>query len=156
NQVCFRVFGNDVTVCFAAEAGQLELNVMEPALSQAMFESLLLLTRACDTLRTRCVDGITANAERCRNYVLNSIGIVTYLNDVIGHHNGDVVGKEAARTGKSVREVVVEMGLLTGEQVDAILTDQNFLKPHYTGRFYSADEHGLPEDVAPELVSHEA
>ncbi|CEI50222.1 aspartate ammonia-lyase [Propionibacterium freudenreichii] len=156
SQVCFRVFGNDVTASFAAEAGQLELNVMEPALSQAMFESLLLLTRACDTLRTRCVDGITANAERCRNYVLNSIGIVTYLNDVIGHHNGDLVGKEAARTGKSVREVVIEMGLLTGEQVDAILTDQNFLKPHYTGRFYSADEHGLPEDVAPELVSHEA
>ncbi|MDK9645355.1 aspartate ammonia-lyase [Propionibacterium freudenreichii] len=155
NQVCFRVFGNDVTVCFAAEAGQLELNVMEPALSQAMFETVHLLTRACATLRERCVDGITANVERCREFVMNSIGIVTYLNDVIGHHNGDLVGKEAARTGKSVREVVIEMGLLTGEQVDAILTPENFLKPHYTGRFYSADEHGLPEDVAPKLVGPE-
>ena len=144
NQVCFRVFGNDVTVCFAAEAGQLELNVMEPALSQAMFETILLLTRACATLRERCVDGITANKERCRDYVMNSIGIVTYLNDVIGHRNGDLVGKEAARTGKSVRQVVIDMGLLTGEQVDAILTPENFLKPRYTGKVYAPDERRLP------------
>ena len=147
NQVCFKVFGNDVTVCFAAEAGQLELNVMEPALSQAMFESVQLLINACDTLRTRCVEGITANEERCREFVMKSIGIVTYLNDVIGHHNGDLIGKECARTGKPVREVAIEMGLLTGEQIDAILTNDNFVKPHYTGRLYGADERGLPDDA---------
>ncbi len=154
NQVCFRVFGNDVTVCFAAEAGQLELNVMEPGLSQAMFETVTLLTNACRTLRERCIDGITANAERCHDYVMNSIGIVTYLNDVIGHHKGDLVGKEAARTGESVRDVVIRMGLLDAEQVDAILTDDNFLQPRYTGSFFEADERGLPADAKKLTTAH--
>lgn len=143
NQICFKVFGNDVTVCFAAEAGQLELNVMEPALSQAMFESIHLLTHACDTLRTRCIDGITANVDRCYGYVTNSIGIVTYLNDTIGHHEGDLVGKEAARTGKPVRDVVLEKGLLSAEEYDRIMTRENYLKPRYTGRTYSPSEHVL-------------
>lgn len=146
NQICFKVFGNDVTVCFAAEAGQLELNVMEPALSQAMFESIHLLTNACDTLRSKCIDGITANAERCRSYVTNSIGIVTYLNDVIGHHQGDLIGEEAARTGKSVREVVLERGLIPEKRLDEIMSTQNFLHPRYSGRTYEPGERGLPED----------
>lgn len=144
NQVCFKIFGNDVAVCFAAEAGQLELNVMEPALSQALMESLHLLTNACDTLRTKCINGITANPDRCRNDVMNSIGIVTYLNDVIGHHKGDLVGRECERTGRSVADVVVDMGFLTRSQVDAILTPANFMQPHYSGHIYGPDEHGLP------------
>jgi aspartate ammonia-lyase len=144
NQVCFKIFGNDVAICFAAEAGQLELNVMEPALSQSLMESIHLLTNACDTLRTKCIRGITANPERTRNDVMNSIGIVTYLNDVIGHHNGDLVGRECERTGRSVRDVVVDMGFLTAERADAILTPENFLAPHYSGRFYEAGETGLP------------
>ena len=146
NQICFKVFGNDVTVCFAAEAGQLELNVMEPALSQAMFESIHLLTNACDTLRSKCIDGITANVERCREYVTNSIGIVTYLNDVIGHHQGDLIGEEAARTGKSVREVVLEHDLIPEERLDEIMSTQNFLHPRYSGRTYEPSDRGLPED----------
>lgn len=152
NQVCFKVMGNDVTVTHAAGAGQLQLNVMEPALAQAMFESLQLLRNACATLRERCVAGITANEETCRNYVLNSIGIVTYLNEIIGHHKGDVVGKECAATGKSVREVVVEKGYMTGEEVDAVLTVENFLNPTYTGRLYADGEKGIPEerDTTPE------
>ena len=150
NQVCFKVFGNDVTVTFAAEAGQLELNVMEPALAQSLFESIHLLTRACDTLRTRCVDGITANEERCRDSVMNSIGIVTYLNDVIGHHNGDLVGREAARSGRSVRDVVIDMGLLTSEQLDKIMTPQSFRHPVYTGRRYEPGERELPERTGAE------
>jgi len=149
NQVCFKVFGNDVAVCFAAEAGQLELNVMEPATAQAMFESLHLLTNALDTLRTRCVDGITANEEICRDFVMNSIGIVTYLNDVIGHHNGDLIGKECARTGKSIREVTLEMGLLSEAELDKILSIENFLKPTYSGKVYGPDEKGLPDGLTP-------
>ncbi|WP_316669874.1 aspartate ammonia-lyase [uncultured Propionibacterium sp.] len=149
NQVCFKVFGNDVTVCFAAEAGQLELNVMEPAMSQAMFESLHLLTRALDTLRTRCVEGITANEEVCRDSVMNSIGIVTYLNDVIGHHNGDLIGRQCARTGRSVREVALEMGLLDEAEIDRILSTENFLRPTYSGKVYGPDERGLPDGLAP-------
>jgi aspartate ammonia-lyase len=144
NQVCFKVMGNDVTITHAAEAGQLQLNVMEPVLAESMFESIRLLTNACDVLRTKCVTGITANAETMRAHVLGSIGIVTYLNEVIGHHNGDLVGKEAARTGRSVRDVVVERGLLTADEVDRILTTENFLRPRYTGRFYRPDEKGIP------------
>ncbi|WP_340055642.1 lyase family protein, partial [Corynebacterium parakroppenstedtii] len=112
NQICFKVFGNDVTVAMAAEAGQLQLNVMEPVIAQCAFESVRFLVRACTTLRTRCVIGITANDDVCRRYVDNSIGIITYLNPLIGHHWGDVIGKEAARTGRSVRDLVLEKGLL--------------------------------------------
>ena len=148
NQVCFKVIGNDVAITHAAMAGQLQLNVMEPVLAQCMFESIQLITNACDTLRTLCVSGITANEEVCRDYVLNSIGIVTYLNEVIGHHKGDIVGRECAASGKSVRAVVLEKGYLSAEEVDAILTPENFLHPSYTGRIYGADERGLPEQPA--------
>ncbi|WP_315568862.1 aspartate ammonia-lyase, partial [Haemophilus parahaemolyticus] len=108
NQVCFKVIGNDNTITFAAEAGQLQLNVMEPVIGQAMFETISLLSNACVNLRDKCIDGITVNRETCQNYVFNSIGIVTYLNPFIGHHNGDIVGKICAQTGKGVREVVLE------------------------------------------------
>ena len=148
NQVCFKVMGNDVTITHAAEAGQLQLNVMEPALAQSLFESIQLITNAARTLREKCVTGITANVEVCRANVMNSIGIVTYLNEIIGHHNGDLVGRECARTGRTVRDVVVDMGLMTADEVDAVLTTENFLSPRYTGKVYAADERGLPERSA--------
>ena len=134
NQVCFKVIGNDQTVTMAAEAGQLQLNVMEPVIAQALFESIDLLVNACVTLRERCVMGITANPEVCRAYVENSIGIVTYFNDVIGHHMGDVVGKKAAAEGKSVREVILEMELLSPEEIDQILSPENLSNPRYRGK----------------------
>ena len=129
----------------AAEAGQLQLNVMEPGLAQSMFESINLLTHACDTLRTKCVTGITANVEVCRNNVFNSIGIITYFNEIIGHQAGDLVGKECARTGKSVREVLIEKGLMTPGEIDKILTTDNFLNPSYSGAYYGRDDKGLPD-----------
>lgn len=141
NQVCFKVIGNDVTVSMAAEAGQLQLNVMEPVIAQALFESVALLRNACQSLRDRCVDGITANPEVCRDYVMNSIGIVTFLNPVIGHHNGDLVGKECARSGRSVREVVLEMGLLSEAQLDENFSPENLMRPLYRGKVYSAQDH---------------
>src|SRR5690606_34675987 len=134
NQVCFKVIGNDVAVTMAAEAGQLQLNVMEPVIAQAMFESISLLTRAIETLTEKCVVGITANVEVARQNVMNSIGIVTYLNPIIGHHNGDQVGRECARSGRGVREVVLEMGLLSAEELDDILSPSNLLRPKYKGR----------------------
>ena len=133
NQVCFKVIGNDVTLTFAAEAGQLQLNVMEPVIAQALIESINLLVNACDTLRERCVSGITANPDVCRHYVENSIGIVTYFNDVIGHHLGDIVGKRAAAEGKTVREVIHEMELLSEEEVERILSPENLAHPKYAG-----------------------
>ncbi len=140
NQICFKVFGNDVTVSMAAEAGQLQLNVMEPVIAQCVFESVRFLARACTTLRTLCVVGITANPEVCRAYVDNSIGIITYLNPLIGHHNGDVIGKEAARTGRSVRELVKEKGLLDDATLDEVLSAENLLNPTFQGKLYKEGE----------------
>ena len=134
NQVCFKVMGNDQTVTMAAEAGQLQLNVMEPVIAQCLFESVDLLIHACATLRERCVVGITANPEVCLSYVRDSIGIVTYFNDVIGHRMGDVVGRKAAAEGASVRDVILELGLLSEAEVDQILSPENLARPRYRGR----------------------
>jgi aspartate ammonia-lyase len=137
NQVCFKVIGNDVTVTMAAEAGQLQLNVMEPVIGQALFESISIMGNACYNLLTKCINGITANREFCESYVFNSIGIVTYLNPYIGHHNGDIVGKICAETGKSVREVVLERGLLSEAEVDEIFSVENLMHPAYKAKLYN-------------------
>ena len=146
NQVCFKVIGNDVALTFAAEAGQLQLNVMEPVIGQTAFESISLLRNAMRTLRELCVIGIEANEEVCRHNVLNSIGIVTYLNEVIGHHNGDLVGRECARSGRDVREVVLEMGLLDEKVLDELLSPENLLRPRYRdmSHYSGADLADLP------------
>ena len=149
NQVCFKVMGNDVALTFAAEAGQLQLNVMEPVIAQAIFESINLLTRGMSTLRELCVVGIEANEEVCRRNVLDSIGIVTYLNPVIGHHNGDLVGRECARSGRSVREVVLEMGMLEESVLDEILSPENLLRPHFRDlNVYSGSDPSTPPVVS--------
>ena len=149
NQVCFKVIGNDVALTFAAEAGQLQLNVMEPVSAQAIFESINLLTRGMSTLRELCILGIEANEEVCRRNVLDSIGIVTYLNPVIGHHNGDMVGRECARSGRSVREVVLEMGLLEESVLDEILSPENLLRPHFRDlNVYSGSDPSTPPVVS--------
>ena len=149
NQVCFKVIGNDVALTFAAEAGQLQLNVMEPVIAQAIFESINLLTRGMSTLREPCIVGIEANEEVCRRNVLDSIGIVTYLNPVIGHHNGDLVGRECARSGRSVREVVLEMGLLEESVLDEILSPENLLRPHFRDlSVYSGSDPSTPPVVS--------
>lgn len=129
NQVCFKVFGNDVCIGWGAEAGQLQLNVMEPVVAQSLFESINLLRNACAVLRTSCVEGITANPEVCLAYVTNSIGIITYLNDYIGHAAGDAIGKEAARTGRGVRELVLEQGLMDPVLLDRVLSVENLMQP---------------------------
>ena len=156
NQVCFKVIGNDVALTFAAEAGQLQLNVMEPVIAQAIFESINLLTRGMSTLRELCVVGIEANEEVCRRNVLDSIGIVTYLNPVIGHHNGDLVGRECARSGRSVREVVLEMGLLEESVLDEILSPENLLRPHFRDlKVYSGSDPSTPPVVSAASDSEE-
>ncbi|MCQ4622145.1 aspartate ammonia-lyase [Corynebacterium sp. CCUG 70398] len=136
NQVCFKVFGNDVTVSMAAEAGQLQLNVMEPVIARSLFGSISLLRNAAKTLREKCVTGITANKDVCQGYVENSIGIITYLNPFIGHHNGDLIGKEAAETGRGVRELVLEKELLDEETLDKILSKENLMHPEFRGKLY--------------------
>lgn len=130
NQVCFKVIGNDLTVTFAAEAGQLQLNVMEPVLCQSIFESIVFMERALDTLREKCIVGITANKEVCLNMVKNSIGIVTALNPYIGYKNSTKIAKEALQTGKSVYDLVLEHNLLSQEKLDQILDPKNMLASH--------------------------
>lgn len=136
NQVCFKVIGNDLTITMASEAGQLQLNVMEPVIAQCLFENIELLTNALATLRERCIDGITVNEDICRSYVMNSIGIVTYLNDLIGHGEGDSIGKEAARSGRGIREIVLERGLLSEEELDRALSVENLISPTYMGEVF--------------------
>jgi aspartate ammonia-lyase len=112
NQVAFKVIGNDLTVTMAAEAGQLELNVMEPVIVQSLFESIDMLKNGMVTLKYRCIDGITANEEVCRKSVENSIGIVTALNPALGYEICTKLAKTALDTGKSVYELVIEQKLL--------------------------------------------
>lgn len=140
NQVCFKVIGNDVTVTMASEAGQLQLNVMEPVMAQCIFESTRLMSRALEVLRERCVEGITVNEQVCQDYVMRSIGIVTYLNDIIGHKAGDEVARECALTGKSVPEVIRERGLLTEEQLAEAFSIENLKHPHYMGERFEDEQ----------------
>lgn len=129
NQTCFKVIGNDTTVMIAAEAGQLQLNVMEPVITQCIIESQTWLGRAMDTLRERCVDGITVNAEHNAETVRNSIGIVTALNPYIGYKNSTKIAKEALETGASIYDLVLRDKILTKEKLDAILDPKHMLDP---------------------------
>ena len=131
NQVCYLVIGNDVTVTFAAEAGQLQLNVMEPVLAYCLFQSIETLGRACTTLRELCIDGITANAERTREMVLNSVGIVTALNPILGYEQSAAIAKEAFETGGSVIDIVRAKGLLSDEKLDEIFSIENLMHPKF-------------------------
>jgi aspartate ammonia-lyase len=130
NQVCFKVIGNDLTVTFAAEAGQLQLNVMEPVLCASIVESMIFLQRAMDTLRTKCIDGITANRDVCKNLVMNSIGIVTALNPYIGYKASTKIAQQAMETGKTVYDLVLEQNMLSKEKLDEILDPKNMLSAH--------------------------
>jgi aspartate ammonia-lyase len=117
NQVCYRVIGSDLTVTMAAEAGQLQLNVMEPVIAACLLEGQMLLCNAARTLRERCVSGITANEDVCRFLLERSIGTVTALNPVIGYEKSTELAAEALRTGKGIVELVREKGILTEEQL---------------------------------------
>ena len=121
NQIAFEVIGNDMTVTFAAEAGQLQLNAFEPIIAHSLFKSVNHLRRGCVTLADLCVDGITANRELLMNSVKNSIGIVTALNPYIGYAHATDVAAEAHATGKGVAEIVLAKGLMSKERLDEIL-----------------------------------
>ncbi|MBY0311067.1 MAG: aspartate ammonia-lyase [Phycisphaerales bacterium] len=121
NQVCFKAIGNDLAVTMAAEAGQLQLNVMEPVIASCVFESQMLFMNAAKSLREHCVVGITANERVCRGFVENSIGIVTALNPLIGYDKATEIAGEALRTGRGVVELVQEQGLLTAAEIRRVL-----------------------------------
>jgi len=129
NQIAFEVIGNDVTVSFAAEAGQLQLNAFEPIIAHSLFKSVTHLRNGCLTLAERCVRGITANRERLRTLVDNSIGVVTALNPYIGYANATQIAQEALATGRSVADLVLAQGLLSRERLAEILQPDVLTKP---------------------------
>lgn len=127
NQVCYKVIGNDTTVMLAAEAGQLQLNVMEPIIVHSIIESIELMKNAFISLKEKCIEGIIANKEVSENLVKNSIGIVTALNPFIGYKMSTKIAKEALITGKSVYQLVLEYDLLTKSRLDQILNPENMI-----------------------------
>jgi len=134
NQIAFKVIGNDLTVALAAEAGQLELNVMEPVIAHSLFESTEMLKNGMATLKHRCVDGITANREHCRRLVENSIGLVTALNPALGYETCSRLAQEALASGRSVYELVLEKELLSREDLDRFLTPESMVRPSKANR----------------------
>ncbi len=121
NQVCFEIIGGDVTVTMAAEAGQLQLNAFEPVIAYRLLRAIDSLRNACVVLRTRCVEGITANPDRMRRFVEESIGIVTALVPVLGYVTATEIAKEALETGRGVYDIVQARGLMTREHLDEAL-----------------------------------
>jgi aspartate ammonia-lyase len=129
NQICFQIIGNDVTVSMASEASELELNMAEPIIAFNLFFGLTLLRNAAIVLATRCIAGIEPNRERCREYVQNSIGLVTALNPVLGYEKSAAIAKEALKTGGSVYDLVIAKGWLTKDKLDELLKPENMTHP---------------------------
>jgi aspartate ammonia-lyase len=123
NQVAFAVIGYDLTVTMAAEAGQLQLNAFEPIMCRALMMAITQLRQACYTLADKCISGITANEDKLRLSVENSIGLVTALSPMLGYENATLVAKRAQAENKTVREVVIELSLMSTEEFEAILGD---------------------------------
>ncbi|MFD1188602.1 aspartate ammonia-lyase [Pontibacter rugosus] len=132
NQTAYYVIGADMTVTMAAEAGQLQLNVMEPVIAYSLFSSLTFMENACTTLTNKCITGITANEEICANMVMNSVGIVTALNPILGYEESASIAKEALSTGKSIHEIsVLERKLITQAKWDEIFSIENLINPKF-------------------------
>jgi len=129
NMVCFAVIGNDLTIAMAAQAGQLELNVMMPVIACKLLDSMGILTNCIRIFTQRCVKGIEADEERCRAYAERTMGLATALNPYIGYLAAAEVAKESLRTGRPLRDVVLEKGLLTAEQLDQVLDPLAMTEP---------------------------
>ncbi|PKP61944.1 aspartate ammonia-lyase [Candidatus Atribacteria bacterium HGW-Atribacteria-1] len=134
NQVTFQVIGNDLTVNLAAEAGQLELNVMEPVLAFNLMQTFDIMTNAQNIFVERCLKGITANEERCREFVEKSIGIVTALNPHIGYEKACLVAREALKKNKTVREVVLAYKFIEEEKLNKILNPYEMTEAGIAGK----------------------
>ena len=128
SQIAFQVIGNDVTVTFAAEAGQLQLNAFEPVILASLMQSVRHLREGCRTLAARCVRGITANTDHLSHVVAHSIGLVTALSPAIGYEQSSAVAAEALRTGRPIAELVLERGLLTAAELERLLAPANLVR----------------------------
>ena len=133
NQAAFLCIGNDVTISMAAEAGQMELNAFEPITFYCLFNSMEILTNAIHTLIVNCIEGITANKERCENMVNNSVGIITTLVPHIGYQHAADIAKKAIKTGEPVKDLILAEKLLTEDEINIILDPWNMTKPGISG-----------------------
>jgi len=129
SQVAFNIIGNDVTITMAAEAGQLELNAFEPVVFYCLFQSIDTLANVSHTFVDNCISGITANEERCRDLVENSVGIITAICPHVGYQPAADIAKKALRTGESVRNLIIKEGLLTAEELDQIMAPAGMTEP---------------------------
>jgi aspartate ammonia-lyase len=133
NQVAFQVIGNDHTICLASEAGQFELNVMEPVLVFNLLQSIGIMTNVFVVFRKFLVEGLTANADRMKAYVDGSVGVITAINPHVGYETAARIAREANLTGKPIRELILRDKVLTKEQLDAILDPFEMTKPGIAG-----------------------
>ena len=134
NQVAFNIIGNDVTITMAAEAGQLELNAFEPIIFYCMFQSIDTLAYAVRTFVDNCITGITANEERCRYLVENSVGVITAICPYVGYQKAADIAKQAMKTGESVRSLILRENLLSKEELDLILNPVSMTEPGISGK----------------------
>ena len=134
NQVAFNIIGNDMTITMAAEAGQLELNAFEPIIFYNLFESIETLASAVKTLVDNCIVGITANKEHCLKEVENSIGVITAICPYVGYETAANIAKEALRTGRQVRDLILEKGLMDEEQLNTVLDPYTMTEPGILGK----------------------
>jgi aspartate ammonia-lyase len=121
SMVCFQVMGYDNAIAFAAQAGQLELNVMMPLIAYNLIHSIEILGNTLSALNKNCLAGITANRDRCLSYGEGSLALVTALNPHIGYLNAAAVAKESLETGKSLRQIVLDRGLMSEEELAKVL-----------------------------------
>ncbi|HXX29532.1 MAG TPA: aspartate ammonia-lyase [Myxococcaceae bacterium] len=133
NQVAFQVIGNDHTICLASEAGQFELNVMEPVLVFNLLQSISIMTNVFVVFRKFLVEGLTANVERMKAYVDNSVGVITAINPHVGYETAARIAREANVSGKPVRELILRDKVLSKSQLDAILDPFEMTKPGIAG-----------------------
>jgi aspartate ammonia-lyase len=133
NMACFEVLGNDLTISFASQAGQLELNVMMPVISYKLFCSIEILTNAIRVFSDRCAGGIEADRERCLDYVERSIALVTALSPHIGYAKAAELAAESLSQGKALREVILEKGIINEEDLNKILDVKSMTMPGIPG-----------------------
>ena len=129
DQTCYHIIGNDLAITLAVENGQLELNVMEPVVAFNLFNSFRYLTNAVNTFTNKLLKGLQANREQCKQWIDNSVGIITALLPHIGYENSAMLAKEAYNTGKPIRQVIMEKGLLSREKMEHILSPRQMTTP---------------------------
>lgn len=145
NQSAFQVVGNDLTISMASEAGQFELNVMEPVIVFNLLQSIKIMTNVFTVFRQHCLSGITPNKERMEAYVNNSVGIITAINPHVGYETAAAIAKEAIQSNRPVRDIVLEKGVLTAEELDTILHPFEMTKPGIAGKELLEKKHQKKE-----------